>query len=56
MIGKILEQIFSARELDFKCSKNDPDYVELGGSNKICTFKIWYHLAVLKKSFLSKYK
>lgn len=28
--------------LDFKPSKNDKRYVELGGSNKQATFKMWY--------------
>lgn len=54
MIGKILEQISSTRGLDFKCSKDNTDYVELGGSNKMCTFKMWYYSVVLKKKFFIK--
>ncbi len=54
MIGKILEQISSTRGLDFKCSKDNTDYVELGGSNKMCTFKMWYYSVVLKKRFFIK--
>ncbi len=27
---------------DFRCDKADRDYVELGGSNRFCTFKVWY--------------
>ncbi len=53
-LGKILEQISSARKLDFKYSKGDANYVELGGSNKTCTFKLWYHSAVLPKKLFIK--
>ena len=53
-VGRILEQISSARGLDFKCSKSDTGYVELGGGGKMCTFKIWYHSVVLKKRLFIK--
>ncbi|HVA82876.1 MAG TPA: nucleotidyl transferase AbiEii/AbiGii toxin family protein [Candidatus Aquilonibacter sp.] len=50
---KIIEAIASARKLDFKPSKSDRQYVELGGGGKMATFKIWYDSAVLKrKSFI----
>ena len=52
--GGILERISSARGLDFKCSKNDTEYVEFGGSNKMCTFKTWYRSTVLLKKFFIK--
>jgi hypothetical protein len=52
-IGKIFEEIGQMRGLDFKCVKNDRNYIELTGSDKICTFKIWYQSEVLgRKSFL----
>jgi len=52
-IGKVFEEIAEKHELDFKCNKNDRNYVELGGGNKTCTFKIWYQSEVLgRKSFL----
>lgn len=51
-VGKTFEKISDARGFDFKCSKNDRKYVELSGSNKFCTFKVWYDSVVLKrKSF-----
>lgn len=53
-LGKILGQISSTRKLDFKCSKNNTNYVELGGSNKMCAFKIWYDSVVLRKKFFIK--
>lgn len=53
-VGRILEQISSTRGLDFKCSKNNTNYVELGGSNKMCTFKMWGYSVVLKKKFFIK--
>jgi len=42
-VGKILESIAEKRGFDFRCVKSDNRYVELGGSNKTCTFKIWYN-------------
>ena len=52
-VGRILEGISVDRGLDFTCSKNNPKYVEVGGSNKMCTFKMWYDSAVLcKRSFV----
>lgn len=41
-VGKIMESVAEKRGLDFKCVKSDNRYVELGGGNKTCTFKIWY--------------
>ena len=40
--GSIFEVIAGKRGLDFKYDKQNRRYVELGGSNKICTFKLWY--------------
>ncbi|MCL2476373.1 nucleotidyl transferase AbiEii/AbiGii toxin family protein [Candidatus Bathycorpusculum sp.] len=40
--GSIFEAIADKRGLDFKHDKQNRRYVELGGSNKICTFKLWY--------------
>jgi predicted nucleotidyltransferase component of viral defense system len=52
-IGDIFEGIASERELDFKCAKHNREYVELGGGNKTCTFKIWYQSGVLsRRSFV----
>jgi len=51
-VGKTFEKISKARGFEFKCRKDDRKYVELGGSNKFCTFKVWYDSAVLgRKSF-----
>ena len=39
--------------MDFKCDKSNAEYIEFGGSNKTCTFKIWYMSEVHKRrSFL----
>lgn len=52
-IGEVFEEIAKKRGLDFKCLKDNRSYVELGGGNKTCTFKIWYQSEVLgRKSFL----
>jgi predicted nucleotidyltransferase component of viral defense system len=40
--GAIFETIANNHSLDFKYDKQNRHYVELGGSNKMCTFKIWY--------------
>lgn len=51
--GAIFEEIARKRGLDFKCVKNNQDYVELGGSSKTLTFKIWYDSEILKiRSFI----
>ncbi len=51
--GAIFEKISKKRELDFKCVKSNRDYVELGGSSKTLTFKIWYDSETLNgRSFI----
>lgn len=51
--GKMLEEIATKRGLEFKLKKGDRTFVELGGSNKLCTFKIWYQSEVLgRRSFI----
>ncbi len=47
--GDVFEAIAKKRGLDFKCVKSNNDYVELGGSDKTCTFKIWYDSEILKR-------
>jgi predicted nucleotidyltransferase component of viral defense system len=46
--GSVFEAIAEKRRLDFKCLKSDTRYVELGGSDKTCTFKIWYDSEILR--------
>lgn len=46
-VGTIFEEIASKRGLDFKCEKNNRNYVEIGGSDKTCTLKIWYQSETL---------
>ncbi|MHB2035581.1 MAG: nucleotidyl transferase AbiEii/AbiGii toxin family protein [Nitrososphaerales archaeon] len=51
--GTIFEKVAAKRGLEFKCKKSDRSFVELGGSNKFCTFKIWYNSEILRrKSFV----
>jgi predicted nucleotidyltransferase component of viral defense system len=45
----LLERIAAGRKMDFKRGKKNRDYVELGGSGKIVTFKVWYDSVVLKR-------
>lgn len=52
--GKVFEEISVKRGLDFKCIKNNRDYIELGGSNRVCTFKLWYESTILKKKTFLK--
>lgn len=41
-IGDVLTVICKKHKLEFKLDKSDTKYIELGGSNKFTTFKIWY--------------
>jgi len=51
--GSVFEAIAEKRGLDFKCVKSNTNYVELGGSDKTCTFKIWYDSEMLgRRSFV----
>jgi predicted nucleotidyltransferase component of viral defense system len=52
--GGVFKAIAAKRVLDFKCIKSDANYVELGGSNKMCTLKIWYDSEVLKRKTFIK--
>jgi predicted nucleotidyltransferase component of viral defense system len=45
--GRVLEGISEKMDLDFKCIKNNKRYVELVGSNKTVTFKLWYDSEIL---------
>ena len=52
-VGEIFEEIAKVRGLDFRCLKDNRNYVELTGGDKTCTFKVWYQSEVLgRKSFL----
>ncbi|WNZ29465.1 MAG: nucleotidyl transferase AbiEii/AbiGii toxin family protein [Candidatus Bathyarchaeota archaeon] len=52
-LGELFEKISAKRDLNFKCAKNNTKFVELGGGNKFCTFKIWYTSEVLdRESFM----
>ncbi len=47
--GSVFESITKKRGFEFKCDKSNADYVELGGSDKTCTLKIWYDSEILKR-------
>ncbi len=52
-VGDIFEEISNSRGLDFKCDKGDERYVELGGSNRTFTFKMWYQSGIMgRESFM----
>jgi predicted nucleotidyltransferase component of viral defense system len=52
-VGDVFEEIAVRRGLDYKCEKDNRNYVELGGGGKFCTFKIWYNSEILdRKSFV----
>jgi len=52
-LGGVFEEIAAKRGLDFKCEKHNRTYVELGGGNKTCTFKVWYESDILNhRSFV----
>lgn len=47
-IGIIIEDVSKNQKLEFRCDKSDKKYIELGGSNKFVTYKIWYESEVLQ--------
>ena len=50
--SSIFEKIAAERGFTFKTEKANRRFIELGGSDKSCTFKIWYQSEVLnRKSF-----
>ena len=51
-VGDLFEEISRVRNLDFKCKKSDSRYVELGGSNKFVTFKMWYPSILKAETFV----
>lgn len=53
-VGKIFENIVTRRGLDFMCKKDNIRYVELGGSGRTCTFKVWYHSGIMKRQSFIK--
>ena len=51
-INTVLEtlvEIAKELDLDFKPDKSDTRYVQIGGSNKFVTFKLWYKSSVINK-------
>ena len=51
--GVVLEEISEKVGLDFRCVKNNRRYVELAGSNKTVTFKLWFDSDVIgRESFI----
>jgi len=42
-IGEIIEKIAAKRGFEFKSDKTNRDYVKIGSSNKMVTFKVWYN-------------
>ncbi len=52
-LGKLLVNISKKHGLDFVFDKNDRNYVEFGGGNKMVTYKIWFESEILKsRSFV----
>ncbi len=52
-VGGVFEEISRSRDLDFKIKKGDARYVELVGSNRTFTFKIWYQSEIQdRESFI----
>jgi len=42
-----LEDFAREEGMDFTCDKSNREFVEIGGSDKTCTFKLWYISKVL---------
>ena len=41
-LGQLLEDFAREEGMDFTCDKSNKKYIELGGSNRTCTYKLWY--------------
>ncbi len=52
--GLLFENICKKTGLEFKSDKQDRRYIELGGGNKMATFKLWYFSETLKKESFIK--
>lgn len=48
-LASLLSSIAHEISLDFKGDKSNNKYIELGGSNKFATFKLWYASEILQK-------
>jgi predicted nucleotidyltransferase component of viral defense system len=52
-LGLLLEGFAREEGMDFICDKSNREFVELGGGNKTCTFKLWYTSEILEtRSFV----
>lgn len=51
-LGGLLKKIAEAENLEFRCDKSDKTFIELGGSNRFCTFKLWYNSNMGVRSFV----
>ena len=50
--GKVVETAAFIRQWQFKNRKSDRNFIELGSSDKFCTFKVWYNSEILgRKTF-----
>lgn len=50
----VLQLVAAQTHLDFNPDKANRRYIELGGSNKFCTFKLWYPSALLDQEQMIK--
>lgn len=48
-LASLLSSIAHEISLNFKEDRSDNQYIELGGSNKFATFKLWYASEILQK-------
>jgi len=52
-VGRLFEEVSARRGFDFRRDKRDRSYVELGGSDRMCTFKLWFDSEALgRRSFI----
>ncbi len=52
--GGILEMITKDIGMDFVCDKGNEHYIQIGGSGKMVTFKLWYHSVILNTNTFLK--
>ena len=51
-LAALFENLAEAENLDFRPDKTDRRYIELGGSNRFCTLKLWYGSTAGARSFV----
>ena len=53
-LGELFSEIADKTGMDFRSDKQNSKYIEFGGSNKMCTLKLWYDSEILGRASFIK--